>query len=839
MKRPVIIVALLYAAGIVFADFVPLPLLPLLAVSFAAGLAALLWARAGGVLLGILLFLTGSANLTFQTALLSPHDLRAVLADRTDYLSLRGTLCETPYHRIYENGDEESWRTMAVIEVHSVRKGEADWQPATGRVAVSTPGVLPRQFFAGRSVEIVGIIFPPSEPVAEGLFDYRAYLRRHAIYYQVKVASTNDWQSLSPTMSVPLADRFNGWAKATLARGLPVEDEPLRLLWAMTLGWKTALSGEVSEPFMRSGTMHIFAISGLHIALIAGILVSLLRVCKVPRAACGLVVIPLIWSYTAVTGWQASAIRSTVMMSIIIAGWSLKRPSDLLNSLAAAAFIILLWDPQQLFQASFQLSFCVVLSLGLFVPVFEALYRPLADPRPGLPAQTIQRIVRRVTVLNFLFPDPLLPFELRPRWQRWLRIPCLYLISSLTTSLAAWLGSIPLVAYYFHLFTPVSLIANLIVVPLSSLALMSNLASLITGSWFPFCAELFNHSAWFWMLLMMRISQWCAELPAGCWHISAPVLMAFVLYYGLLIAAMAGWLRRLRLRLRLAAISVVMALIGVMQWPPWRPTRLTILPLHGGEAIYLEARIGRDDWLIDCGSESAAEFTTKPFLRGQGVDQLPHFLLTHGDLRHIGGAELIQHKFSAQQIYFSQVRFRSAAYRRVQAQFEQEPGLVKTVERGDKIGPWTVLHPQSADHFPQADDNAVVLLGDFDGTRVLLLSDLGKPGQNALIERNADLRADVVVAGVPSQSEPLADALIEAIQPRVIIITDAEFPATERASKKLRERLARYETPVLYTRETRGVTLTFKRREWRLRAMNGFSLHSDSGAPVPARNSGP
>src|SRR6185295_7198734 len=97
------------------------------------------------------------------------------------------------------------------------------------------------------------------------------------------------------------------------------QDESLRLLWAMTLGWKTGLTQEVAEPFMQSGTLHIFAISGLHIALIAGILVSLLRVLQVPRGACGLVVIPLIWFYTAATGWQASAIRSTLMMSIIIA----------------------------------------------------------------------------------------------------------------------------------------------------------------------------------------------------------------------------------------------------------------------------------------------------------------------------------------------------------------------------------------------------------------------------------------------------------------------------------------------------------------------------------------
>lgn len=825
MKRPLAMVALLYGAGVVIADIFRLPLVPLFTASLGAGLTALLWGRARPFLLGILLFLSGAANLTFRTAVLSPHDLRVVLADRADYLTMRGNLSETPYHRVYEQGGEEVWRTMAVIDVSFLRKNGGEWRPATGRVAVSTPGALPGHFFGGQTVEIIGIISPPRGPVAEGLFDYRTYLRRHGIYYQVQVATTNHWQSLSQTSSPPLADRFNAWAKATLARGLPVEDEPLRLLWAMTLGWKTGLGGEVSEPFMRSGTMHIFAISGLHIALIAGILVSLLRVCKVPRAACGLLVIPLIWFYTGVTGWQASAIRSTVMMTVIIAGWSLKRPSDLLNSLAAAAFIILLWDPQQLFQASFQLSFFVVLSLALFVPVFEALYSPLAHPRPGLPAQTIQRMVRKITVLNFVFPDPLLPFELRPRWQRWLRLPCLYVMSSFATSLAAWLGSIPLVGYYFHLFTPVSLLANLIVVPLSSLALMNNLASLITGGWFPACAELFNHSAWFWMLLMVRISQWCAALPGGCWNIASPTLVAFVLYYATLLSVLSGWLQKPRLLFPVGAGLIVLALIWFFQWKTTRSsTCLTILPLNGGNAIHLDAPGSKQDWLIDCGDASSVEFTTKPFLRAQGVNHLPNLLLTHGDLRHIGGAELIHRDFPARQIYFSQVRFRSPSYRRVQVQFEQETGLVKTIKRGDCLGPWTILHPESTDHFPQADDNTIAFLGKFHGIRILLLSDLGKPGQNALMERNANLRADIVVAGLPAQSEPLANALIEAIQPRLIIVTDAEFPATERASKKLQARLAQQNIPVLYTRETGAVTLDFRKDKWSLRTMKGNNI---------------
>src|SRR6266571_3853024 len=462
MKRPLVPVALLYTGGIILADFVHAPLVVWLTGALLFAWTALFWGAARRRLLVPLLVLLGGSNLEFRTAILSPNDLRILMGEKPAYLTLRGTLIETPTQRVYEHDARETWRTVAKIQAESLRFPQGDRRPAVGLVAVSTPGVLSNNFFAGQVVEVTGILQVPKGPVAEGLFDYRSYLRRLGIAYQLQVESLQDWVLVSGTNSPPpLADRFGAWAKKILALGLPVEDEPLRLLWAMTLGWTTALSGEVSEPFMRSGTMHIFAISGLHIALIAGVMVAVLRVFRVPRAGCGLLVIPIIWAYTGLTGWQASAIRSTIMMSVIIAGWSLQRPSDLLNSLAAAAFIILLWDPQQLFQASFQLSFFVVLSLALFTPVLEDLRR------------------------RWLAPDPLLPTKLVPGWRRWLGGPLDFLTTGLTVLLAAWLGSIPLIAWYFHLFTPISLLANLVVVPLSSAALACNLASLAVGACLP------------------------------------------------------------------------------------------------------------------------------------------------------------------------------------------------------------------------------------------------------------------------------------------------------------------------------------------------------------------
>jgi predicted membrane metal-binding protein len=295
-------VALLYAAGILLADLSPvsLPVFLLLWTAAAMALMGIAWPKARPVLVFALLPLAGAANLTFRSSVLAPHDLRILLGEQPAIAWVRGHLVETPSSRVYEHGEDEMWRALGQLDVSAVRLQGRDWEPAFGRVIVSTPGILGSEFFGGREVELDGTLRLPRRAVAEGLFDYGQYLQRQGIYYQLVVASTNDWRVAAgaPEMKRPLADRFGDWAKAMLARGLPAEDEPLHLLWTMTLGWKTALTGEVSEPFMRSGTMHVFAISGLHIALISGILMAALRVFRVPRFLCGLIGIPFIWTYT-------------------------------------------------------------------------------------------------------------------------------------------------------------------------------------------------------------------------------------------------------------------------------------------------------------------------------------------------------------------------------------------------------------------------------------------------------------------------------------------------------------------------------------------------------------
>ena len=809
MKRPLVAVVSCYATGLLLAEFFQPPLVALFAASFlvlvlacraeaSARRRVLVLEKLRPLLIWPLLALVGWTNLASRTAIVSPNDLRALLGDTNAIVTVRGTLIETPHLRITERDDRQTERSVTQVRVSALGRN-ANWQPACGSIIVTTPGAAGGNFFAGQPVEISGIIGQPPPPLAEGLFDYRDYLRTRGIYYQLKTSSTNDWQlGATPLLKPPLTDRFLNWSQRTLALGLPAEDEPLRLLWAMTLGWRTALTADISEPFLRAGTMHLFAIDGLRIALISGMLVALLRLLQISRAWCGVVAIPVIWFYTAATGWESSAIRASVMMTIVIGGWALKRPGDLINSLAAAAFIILLWEPRQLFEASFQLSFFVVLVIGLMLPPLNKMFDRLWQG------------------------DLLLPDELIPRWRRALIATLRMLSRYFALSFAAWMGSIPLAAKYFHLFSPVSTPANIVAVPLGTLALMSNLGALVCGTWFPWATGLFNHSAWFFMCAMTWVSELATKIPGAFFYVPAPSWLDIALFYAVLVGALSGWLFAPKRRIW-SATALVLVVAGCA-WH-WQATRheieLTVLPLNGGHAVWVDAPGRKNDWLVNCGDANAVGFTLKPFLRAQGVNHLSRLALTYGSARNNGGAVSLNELFGVAELVTSRIPFRSAAYREVVAKFNQPPARHIVIQRGDHAGGWRVLHPATGEEFAHADDAALVLLAKFYRVRVLLLSDLGRDGQSALLGRTNDLRADVVIAGLPDAGEPLCDALLDAVQPKVIVVANSEFPANRRASRTLHERLDQRKIPVFYTRAAGAVKIVMRPDGWDLKTMGG------------------
>jgi competence protein ComEC len=394
-------------------------------------------------------------------------------------------------------------------------------------------------------------------------------------------------------------------------------------------------------------------------------------------------------------------------------------------------------------------------------------------------------------------------------------------------SLAAWIGSIPLSALYFHLFSPISPLANIVAVPLGTLALMSNLGSLVCGGWLSWATELFNYSAWFFMLAMTRVSELAAKIPGAFFYVPAPSWLDIAIYYAALVGALSGWLFARPRRIWSAAILVLLAAFYFWRWEQSRQeTELTVLPLNGGHCVFVDGPGRKNDWLVNCGDADAVEFTLKPFLRARGVNHISRLALAHGGARNSSGAEPLNGLFGIGELVTGPVPFRSGACRDLVARFDKPPARHTVIHRGDHAGGWQVLHPGAGDNFAHRDDAALVLLGNLCGARVLLLSDLGRSGQSTLLANTNGLRADVVIAGLPDEGEPLCDALLDAVQPKVIVVADSEFPANRRPNPKLRERLGQKGIPVIYTRTAGAVTMVTRPNGWEVRAMDGQKFSS-------------
>jgi ComEC/Rec2-related protein len=807
MKRPLLWPALLFALGVVLGEWWAAPVGPLFGFALAGLVGAAVAERfRWPVLLGVAV-LAGWIHYRLHQGYPSAHDLRQRVGTNTALVTVRGEILDTPALKLVERRGQLYGRTLFRVRVEALEQGGA-WQPASGAVAVSLKGAPPKELFRTQRLELRGVLRPPPGPMAPGLFDYANHLRHQGCWFMLVADGPHDWRLPDDAVGrPPLSERFLPWAQATLARGLP-DDEATRLIWAMALGWKTALTDEVDTVFMESGTMHVFAISGLHIALIAGVIVALLRAVRLPRRWCGLIAVPLIWFYVAATGWQTSAIRSALMSTVVIGTWTLHRPGDLFNSLALALFAVLLWEPGQLFQASFQLSFGVVAGMSLLVPVLEP---------------------RLLQLLRF-DPDPFLPDELRPRWQRWLEVPLRRLALLLAASIAAQLTSLPLTVHYFHLLNPVSLLANLVVVPLSGLTLAANVASLLVGEVWPALGEVFNAGAWLWMRAMVAASRLAAETPGGIWYVAAPPWPWWLPYYAAMLALATGWAWREGVRKWfLAALGLIGAAALFAGWQAAHRTSLTLLT--GGKAIVFDAPGRADDLLIDTGSESTATALTVPFLHAHGWNSVPRLVVSHGDLQHLGGSEVLLNEIAVRSLALGTTNARSPAFRRLLTLADERSIPRQRIGAGDRLAGWEVLHPAATDRFTTADDNAVVLRRNLAGVRVLLLSDLGRQGQRALLERTADLGADLVVAGLPREGEPLGPALLDRINPQLIVVASAEYPAPERVKPATRERLRATGKTVLFAEELGTIQLWAAETGVRVRTLDGRALDITARQP--------
>ncbi len=304
-----------------------------------------------------------------------------------------------------------------------------------------------------------------------------------------------------------------------LVDGIEAFPEEAGIQQALMLGYRQRLSDRVADLGATTGTLHIFAISGSHVAIIAGIFVFLLRVLVIPRWRWVLFLAPMLVVYTLATGAAASAVRACIMAILCFLGPAVGRRPDGASALAAAAMLIVAWDPTQLVDVGFVLSFVVVAGLvGLYPLFLEPLRAWIApDPLMVVPETTLVRVGRAFAGA---------------------------LCSLLALSLAAWFASLPLTAYYFQRFTPITIIANLVVVPLAFLMVLSGCLSILIGSCSHLLAEIFNYASVALIRVFVMITEWLSHVPLANMTVERPALWWMAVYYLMLVLISArAWAR--------------------------------------------------------------------------------------------------------------------------------------------------------------------------------------------------------------------------------------------------------------------------------------------------------
>jgi len=361
--------------------------------------------------------------------------------------------------------------------------------------------------------------------------------------------------------------------QTALCRGLDNSPDVQNFISGIVLGLRHQTPEDIEEPFQQTGTLHLFAVAGLHVGIVARLLWILAIVAQLSRKWATALIIPLLLFYSAATGLHVSSIRAAVMSSILLGGFFFQRKAFVLNSLAAAAFFLLCWNTNEFFSTGFQLSFAVVGGIIL-----------LADP--------LFRSLRRLGAA-----DPFLPRGLLSGQRRVLAIGWEWICRGGSVSLAAWLGSLPLILWYFHLVTPISLFANLIVVPIAFFILAIALLSILTAPLLPWLSIVFNNANWSLARLVLALVHWFAQLSAGHYYVEHP------------------------------------------HWPEKARAKIAVLDTGAGAAVHVRTRGA--DWLFDCGSERDYERVLRPYLHATGVNRIHGLLLSHGDSLHIGGSELL------------------------------------------------------------------------------------------------------------------------------------------------------------------------------------------------------
>ena len=525
---------------------------------------------------------------------------------------------------------------MITIEAKSIRiKESAKLLPTKGKILLRLQGPWPEELLPGDTLAIRTDLGRPDSFRTPGVFDYAQYLARKGIWITGFVRSPLFLHKLSEKQSLLHTLRYlPERVRTTIGRQIDaaVPGEQSGVYRAILIGDKSHLDEKTQEIFKGSGTMHILAISGLHMAIIGTLLYAgifwilsrseklLLRFTLKKWAA--FLSLPVLCGYGLLAGMNTPVFRAVIMSSIVIISICTNRQKSPGALLAFAAMLILIIDPLQLFTASFQLSFTAIIGIIFLLPVLKRL---LSDANEAFSSLSLEK-----KILNWI-------------------------IAGFLVSLVANLATGPIALYFFNRFSLVGPVANLMIEPLICLlSLAMGFISIPFVYIKPEIASLLLQAGAIGLDAAMHAAAFFSSLSfSTIWLPTPPFWLILIYYFILIVFASSHRKKRRETLLYIACLSLCVLLFfhPVQQYRRGEDYfKISYLDVGQGTATLVEYPSGIKI-LIDGGGSSfsttsVGERVIAPFLWKKGIQKLDAVAITHPDADHYNGLGFILDHFS-------------------------------------------------------------------------------------------------------------------------------------------------------------------------------------------------
>ena len=576
--------------------------------------------------------------------------------------------------------------------------------------------------------------------------------------------------------------RSKGWSASTPAMITP------GMMQAILIGETAGLHRACTDGFRRTGTFHALVISGVHVTVLAGVLLFLLRLCAFHELGALAVTAAAAWLYALVSGLSAPVVRAAAGFTLYLAARFLFRRTRVMNLLAAITIVYLLWDPYQLFDASFQLSFLSVGAIGaLATPLLEPRIAPLARGMrsisdAGIDPHLEPRVAQARVELRLAAETIALWTRLPRKWVEiglgFLARFLLFAVEMAVISTVVQIGLALPMAEYFHRISLTGLTANLLICPVMEVVVPMGFAAIFTNwRWIAaLTGALLKFSA--------RVADWHARLEPS-WRVPDPPAWLAIGFAAALITFAVLARRRLA---KWPAGAAVAALFALLLWQPWpartRPGRLELTTIDVGQGdSHLLVFPGGKLMLVDGGgilqfgkarktNLNIGEDIVSPFLWTRGIRELDVVVETHAHEDHIGGLPAVLDNFRPKELWTGANA--SASLSKHAARLGVRVRERKAGEAFEFSGAKIEILSPPPDYMAEkiGNNDSLAFRVTYGDKTFLLTGDMERPMEGLLLTDPDALHADVLKVGHHGSRTSTIPPLLDAVAPSVAIISD-------------------------------------------------------------------